>query len=68
MDSQTGKLYPSKAAASIDGVKDEDLVQMTGTKKAIFRVARKVRFASKNAAKHRKARQKMAKKSRKGNR
>jgi len=68
MDSQTGRLYPTLIAALAAGVKQDDVVELRGSQKAIRRVARKVRLASRVAFKKKKARQKMAKASRRANR
>ena len=68
MDDRTGDLYPSKQAALDAGVPKEHVVEIVGSKEAIQRVARRVRWAARHENARRKARRKQEKASRKANR
>ena len=69
MDDRTGDLYPNLDAALAAGVPAKHIVQLSGAEKAIRRIANKVRRQSKSdAARLKKRRAKVAKRSRKRNR
>jgi len=68
MDSTTGILYPSKARAISAGVAEKNIVELFGEFRAIKRVARKVRMASKFEHARRKVRRRMQEASRRRNR
>ena len=68
MNSETGALYDSKAAALAAGEREQDLVEMIGDPKAIRRVAGRVRMASRSAAYRRLAKRRMQRESRRKNR
>jgi len=68
MDSRTGDLYPTRDAALKAGVPERYIVEVTGEKKAIEKVAGRVRFAARHESRRRKARRKMQRASRKANR
>jgi len=64
MDSRTGDTYESKGAAIAAGVPETDVVEVRGSRRAVGRV----RMACRRAHEQRKARRRMAKAARRGNR
>jgi hypothetical protein len=66
MDANTGRIFPSVAAALLAGVAKGDLV--TGERKALLKVRRRIRMADRCEAQHSKARRRMQKASRRANR
>lgn len=67
MDSRTGDLYPSIAAALLAGVPTQDIVELRGPEKAVRRIKLRVRRAARDEERRRKARRKMQKASRRTN-
>jgi hypothetical protein len=68
MDDRNGDLYASREAALAAGVPPRHIVEMIGEKRAIEKVAGRVRFAARHEAQRRLARRKAQKKSRARNR
>jgi len=66
MDINTGRIYPGLAAAIAAGVRASDLV--TGEKRTLLKLKRKIRMASRCANMHRRAGRRIQKLSRKKNR
>jgi hypothetical protein len=55
MDANTGELYRNRNAALRAGVRDEDIVEIRGTNRAIKKVSNGVKFNFEKARKRRKA-------------
>lgn len=68
MDTRTGDLYPTKEDAIAAGVPEDSLVEVSGTKKAVRGLQRRVRMASRREPARRKARRQAEKRSRRANR
>lgn len=68
MDTRTGDLYPEQAAALKAGVPRDDLVEVSGTEKAIRRLRRKVRMMSKTKPEKMKAKRRSERAARRRNR
>lgn len=68
MDTRTGDIYPSLQAALDANVPKDRLVEVTGTKKAVAHLRRRVRMAARHEDAKRKARRKAQKRSRRANR
>jgi hypothetical protein len=68
MDTRTGDLYPTKQAALDAGVPEDSVVEVSGTKKAIAGLRRRVRMAARNENARRKTRRMVEKRSRSANR
>ena len=68
MDSRTGDLYETRKDAIEAGVPEEAIVEIRGPKKAIEKVAGRVRWAAQHEERKRKARRRAQKASRKANR
>lgn len=68
MDTRTGDLYGSRDEALKAGVPEENIVEIRGPKKAIEKVAGRVRWAARHEQRRRKAHRQAQKASRRANR